>query len=351
MNTDDERREEFSRKAQQSQTLRFSSTDLLNVVNGNVICTYEPSDLEELRRENSIKVSCLPSLLGSILMRRLPFFAWKHDKKQSSENFRVENFEYDLGRLDKSESNYKKIISRSGSFSFDSTNSRLIAKNVTCSSCTSNANGKKTHYTVRRGPGKISHLLINRFNSLDINKPEKQIISDSPKIFFKGRKDSALSLKQAYDITNNNLNKHNWTNSTTNGLSPNQELNLNFEINVFIDDDNDNDQEDCLTVTNATTLTTLTNTKHNNSDGKLKLLNVHNNPQIQSTPIEPNSDINFNFLSANYLSVNSIKKFSNNDLSSQNLTDYDLSDDKRKLDDESSLNDADEMASSKKFYV
>jgi hypothetical protein len=58
MNTDDERREEFTREAQRNQSLRFSNADLLNVVNGNVICSFEPANLEELRRENSFALCC-----------------------------------------------------------------------------------------------------------------------------------------------------------------------------------------------------------------------------------------------------------------------------------------------------
>jgi hypothetical protein len=60
MNTDDERREEYTRKhtrQQQAQGggLRFSDADLynINVVNGNTLCTLEENDLEDLRKENS----------------------------------------------------------------------------------------------------------------------------------------------------------------------------------------------------------------------------------------------------------------------------------------------------------
>lgn len=203
------------------------------------------------------------------------------------------------------------------------------------------SSSKKSHYTIRRGPGKISHLLINnRLNSLDLN--------DSSNVDSNNNTTSRINSKQSPKIFL--TDPSNTEMSATNGENYNNQSNVNLcDINVYIDDEND--QEDYLTVTNATTFTTLTAAnKLNNSDSRLKILST----QCQSTPIEPNADINFKFLSANYLSATSIRKSSNNDLTgSQNITtEYELSDEKKtKLDDESSLNDADDMVSAKKFYV
>ena len=56
MNTDDENREEYTREAQRNHSLRHSNPD---IANGNVICTFKPADLEDLRRENSFSFGCL----------------------------------------------------------------------------------------------------------------------------------------------------------------------------------------------------------------------------------------------------------------------------------------------------
>jgi len=63
MNTDDERREEYTRKValsgggkgQDGEESLMSRSDLLNVLNGSVLCMFEPTDLNDLRRENSIQ--------------------------------------------------------------------------------------------------------------------------------------------------------------------------------------------------------------------------------------------------------------------------------------------------------
>lgn len=316
MNTEDERREEFSKKAKQNQNLRFSSTDLLNVVNGSVICTYEPSDLEELKRENSIKLNCFgdKKFLSFSFRRQFPFLQW-----QANSELNEQNSMYHLSKKKYKNEHYDKfLIDRSDSIINDS-NER---KQVFCKFCTNNLKSKKPHYTIRRGPGKISHLLIpNSFGQTN----SKCKIKESPKIY----------LTQFNDVSNEQLKK-----SATKDLTPT----LNYDINLYIDDENDH--EDYLTVTNATFLTNLTKSA-NNSENRLKTLG-----QKQSTPIEPGSDINFNILDVNYLSTAIIKKTSNNDLSSHNMTDYETSYEKSRLDDESSLNDADDMlSSSKKFFV
>lgn len=315
MNTEDERREEFSKKAKQNQNLRFSSTDLLNVVNGSVICTYEPSDLEELRRENSIKLNCFgdKKFFSFSLKHQFPFFQWKTDSELNNQNSI-----YHLGKkIYKNEQYDKFLMDRSDSIINDSNES----KQVFCKFCSSNLKSKKPHYTIRRGPGKISHLLIpNNFGETN----SKFKVKESPKIY----------LTQYSDVLNEQLKVD----------SKDPKPGLNYEINLYIDDEND--PEDYLTVTNATLLTNLTKSA-NNSENRLKTMG-----QKQSTPIEPGSDATFNFLDANYLSTALIKKTSNNDLSIQNITDYETSYEKSRLDDESSLNDADDMlSSSKKFFV
>lgn len=85
MNTDDERREEYTRKVLEGGSSRIagcigrsgggsgskaldggagqddtvSRSDLLNVLNGSVLCMFEPTNLNDLRRENSIQF-CSP---------------------------------------------------------------------------------------------------------------------------------------------------------------------------------------------------------------------------------------------------------------------------------------------------
>ena len=96
MNTEDERREEYTKKVQQNQNIRFSSTDLLNVVNGNVICTYEPSDLEELRRENSIRFCFWKRNSFCVSFKRqFPFIEWKAKSSDEID----QNSMYTLGKI------------------------------------------------------------------------------------------------------------------------------------------------------------------------------------------------------------------------------------------------------------
>ena len=86
MNTDDERRE-FTREVQRNRSLRFSSADLLNIVNGNTLCELEPEDLEDLRKENSF-ILCFPSRtsLGAYLQSKI---SWSWCNRTPARNRRT----------------------------------------------------------------------------------------------------------------------------------------------------------------------------------------------------------------------------------------------------------------------
>lgn len=118
---------------------------------------------------------------------------------------------------------------------------------------------KKPHYTVRRGPGKISHLLIpNRLNSFaDVTgaRPPRQR-----------------------------------DNGDTDQLPP---ANI-YNIDIFIDEDenedeDDDDDEDCLTTTNVTTMTNLTTNPNKN---RPHLLSVGNHVGMVRSRSENNSSQN-----------------------------------------------------------
>src|SRR5262249_28756856 len=69
-----------------NQSMRLSSADVLNVVNGNVICTFEPADLEDLRRENSLSFCCIPltrEQRGNVVQRVICSRCLKPKRKKS----------------------------------------------------------------------------------------------------------------------------------------------------------------------------------------------------------------------------------------------------------------------------
>jgi hypothetical protein len=93
MNTDDERREEFTRASQRNQSLRFSNTDLLNVINGNIVCSFEPADLQELKHENSFSLCCNQARNNRVFRCLSNLLSSKTKSKNNSGiNFDISNF-------------------------------------------------------------------------------------------------------------------------------------------------------------------------------------------------------------------------------------------------------------------
>ena len=149
MNTDDERREEFTKN-----THNLESNVLINgVIHGEPYS--EATQHEDLKKENSIGI-CL----------------------SSNGNFR-ENFPcIVVGRTKSLKTNLS-----SDSFYTDEKNSNSEKFGGSIPSGLYNTKRKKSHYTIRRAPGKISHLLIQP-------KETVSLVTDSPKLF---PKDAAIS--------------------------------------------------------------------------------------------------------------------------------------------------------------
>lgn len=60
MNTDDQLRQEYLSKAGKlTNNLRFSASDLLNAVDENYLYALSPEDIDELRKENNLDLSCI----------------------------------------------------------------------------------------------------------------------------------------------------------------------------------------------------------------------------------------------------------------------------------------------------
>ena len=224
MNTDDERREEFSRKAQQSQSLAFGSSELLDGVNGMpaMLCTLEHQDLDDLRIENSF-LNCFPKkYFPSIIHEKLPYISWNPltsptETKPPGNQYLKENASSECGD--------SKLIPHSNSSNTEKPNS----KKMVCISCNSQKKKRKSHYTIRRGPGKISHLLISqRIDSMNVASNEVQenknptCYSATPMIFINNEsfKSSNDLIDQFEKIQDNIAN----------------------DISIFIDDDNDNEE-------------------------------------------------------------------------------------------------------------
>ena len=229
MNTDDERREEYSRKAQKTQNFQFSTSDLDAQIG--------PSELEDLKRENSFRF-CFPNNRFSIFQNRFPYVFCKrgsipgsltkesyNDETNSymNQNFNINTINtnttqgFDLTsntNTNDDGSNLSKAKSVSKPIHLDQIPVCSLHGNKKINlSCLNVYKNKKTHYTIRRGPGKISHLLIpNRANSLTIAKPK----TDSPRIVFTNKRETSDKI-----VCNNKANG------------------TMFEVNTFIDDDNE----------------------------------------------------------------------------------------------------------------
>jgi hypothetical protein len=161
MNTDDENREEFTRESQRNHnSLRISNPDLEN---GNVICTFKPADLEDLRRENSFSFGCLNRFQFFYLLRSKILVRKNETSIEFQENEQENNFS----------SLYNNCLN-------DKENDNNLSAKTRCWNIPKNNNftnqidlqrdfvrKKRKHYTIRRSPGMISHLLpLKRLDSL-----------------------------------------------------------------------------------------------------------------------------------------------------------------------------------------
>lgn len=175
------------------------------------------------------------------------------------------------------------------------------------------AKKKKSHYTVRRAPGKISHLLItNRLNSFSEptnnhhhqHHQQQSATTDSPRLRLK-----------ASDLPTTAGDTVEFKFARNDSVSKKMFL-PTYDISIYIDDDNfdeeeEEEEEDCFTATNATTMTNLTTANNNN---------------LHSKKTSSENNIDNHLLSANYLSVSSIRN-DNNTNSSQNMTECDANSD------------------------
>ncbi len=160
MNTDDERRE-YSRKNQEKndQKIRRSTADLINT-NGNLINKYQPNDIEELKKENTIFFCLNSKSIGSIIEDKFKTIKFVNDDLENGNIKKKVILKTNINKID-----YKDV-------------SMLSLKK--CPTCFFTSNKKKSHYTIRRGPSKISHLLITDNNlSIKDKKAEKELIEES----------------------------------------------------------------------------------------------------------------------------------------------------------------------------
>jgi hypothetical protein len=158
MNTDDERRE-YSRKNQEinDQKIKLSTGDL---VNGNLINKYQPNDIEELKKENAIR------------------FCFTNSKSISSI---IENKFKTIKFVDKTDMENENVNRKLSNLNNNDLKELCILNFKRCPTCFFTTNRKKTHYTITRGPSKISHLLItdNNNSSIKDRNEKKESLVDS----------------------------------------------------------------------------------------------------------------------------------------------------------------------------
>lgn len=144
---------------------------------------------------------------------------------------------------------------------------------------------KKPHYTVRRAPGKISHLLLpNRLNSFTDVAQVKQSGHNANNLNKSAAKSGAqASTKKTSMMTTTSsainipIKKDNNNNDDENDDNEPQipKSSTLYDVNIYIDEEEDDEEEDedydyecdedCLTATNVTTLSILTNNVNNKS--------------------------------------------------------------------------------------
>lgn len=301
MNTDDERREEFTREAQRNQSLRFSSADLLNVVNGNVICTFEPADLEDLRRENSLDICCMNKNSFINVVRRKLF----------RRNDSIEMIEQDEPMMSHYDSQLQRRRNKiccclpfvSSTYVHQSTNNGDINSSPITARYSKN---KRKHYTIRRSPGKIQHLLpLERLGSL---------ISHG----------KANENKNVVNIEMKITNSDECAKIDTNKILSIENNSENLAVIEYIDQDDVNSNTEFDTLNHAQTTNTLLNTnttttnmidinQHENDDkDKFKHLNEDDQSSLNDADVN-----NLNLITNSDNKNNHI--YNNNSNSNQNI--------------------------------
>ncbi len=180
MNTEDERREEFTRKIQEERrSLEMCQSSLLNVgSNGYVLCSFNSNNLKEIQKENTPLsfYQTLRKSTRSFFQKQFPQFFSQNSfcdtPTAKNEGIRLINTHLIIFRSQKIKFYFCSIsianqevngcISlKAGDKKID-TGSQWQEKNekIPCPDCVAHLKrSKKTHYTIRRAPGKISHLI------------------------------------------------------------------------------------------------------------------------------------------------------------------------------------------------
>ena len=167
MNTVDEGRE-VSRRAD-AKSKRMSSSGLINVINGDILCNFEAKELENLKKENSFRFFVTKKLNASTLLRnntlgsRLTRFltpgsaaagAGAAGSTASSPAASHANANASSNAASAAAAADYTIHNSCGSGSHYA-NKSDGKHNHTTETCI------ETHYTVRRGPSQISHLVAS----------------------------------------------------------------------------------------------------------------------------------------------------------------------------------------------
>ena len=196
MNTDDERREEYTRTqatvsashALLTQDMRFSNSDLLNAVNGEHLYSLDPEKLEELQQENNLNLSWTPcspnTLIVKILHRifpclKLDSYLNAQKTRRNANRFHFMNgrpsYDFMLNREGIQLGNDGEIVASEASKKLNASSSS--SRTTKCAACLRSMRPrKKSHYTVQRGPTRIGHLLVPNnsvVNSKIFNEPIK----------------------------------------------------------------------------------------------------------------------------------------------------------------------------------
>lgn len=85
MNTEDERREEYTRQVKERRSLELSQSNLVNLgVNGHILCTFNSQDLENLKKENRMDYcESIRQSIGNFLQNQFPYFSWKSENTKN----------------------------------------------------------------------------------------------------------------------------------------------------------------------------------------------------------------------------------------------------------------------------
>lgn len=131
-------------------------------------------------------------------------------------------------------------LSRNLTTIFTNNNGQTYNSNLKCFSCSSNnltnksvkpLSKQKSHYTIRRGPGKISHLLIPQ--RIDMILANSNVSTNVSREFKSQNNSSQEENLESFDNNNSNNNK----NSLSDLCKLNRTTSLTFDVNLFIDEE------------------------------------------------------------------------------------------------------------------